>query len=75
MCEYESHSKMYDNLTEIQKIFPEVAKVNFTCKMYWNAFVLNHNFKVGSIGESALEKPLYYIKLSKNVNQRSLMRW
>ena len=27
MCEYESHSKMYDNLTEIQKMFPKIAKV------------------------------------------------
>ena len=29
MCEYESHSKMYDNLKEIQRMFPEIAKVNF----------------------------------------------
>ena len=30
MCEYESNSKMYDNLTEIQKMFPKIAKVTYT---------------------------------------------
>ena len=27
MCEYESHIKMHENLTEIQKMYPTIAKV------------------------------------------------
>ena len=45
---------MLKNLTEIQKLYPSLAKV-------------------GSIGESVNGKPLYYIKLSSNVSQRSLL--
>ena len=49
-CVNMSHSQRYDNLTEIQKMYPKIAKVNYT-----------QNYG------------MYYIKLSKNVNQRSLL--
>ena len=33
MCEYEGHEKMHDNLTEIQNMYPTIAKVKNSRKI------------------------------------------
>ena len=40
MCEYESHIKMHENLTEIQKMYPTIAKVKNSRKIIQKLSVL-----------------------------------
>jgi len=54
MCEYESHQSLVSKLQNLQKKYPNLAKV-------------------GSIGKSVEGRPLIYIKISRNVNKRSLL--
>ena len=41
-CVNMSHSQRYDNLTEIQKMYPKIAKVNYT--QNYGMYYIKHCF-------------------------------